>query len=148
VIKEECFPADPEKAIINGFAKAEKIFIELVEEKYEKTGILETSGSCAITLLFVGMTKDLTILDDMCYVANVGDSRAVLSKKNGTIVEPLSIDQRPLRNVEMKRITENGGHIYRYDLSLKVEGHQQWYQKDQIKHLHLVLIEYSLEDFQ
>lgn len=43
----------------------------------EKTGLLtiiERSGSCAIVALIVG---------EVCFVANVGDSRAVLSSSAG-----------------------------------------------------------------
>jgi serine/threonine protein phosphatase PrpC len=36
--------------------------------------ILDKSGSCAIAVL---------IVDDMCYIANVGDSRAMLSQNGG-----------------------------------------------------------------
>jgi len=43
----------------------------------EATGqmtVIERSGSCAIVILIVG---------EICYTANVGDSRAVLSSNGG-----------------------------------------------------------------
>jgi protein phosphatase 2C family protein 2/3 len=46
----------------------------------------DKSGSCAIVVL---------IVQDMCYVANVGDSRAVLSSDEGKKVYPLSLDHKP-----------------------------------------------------
>jgi protein phosphatase PTC2/3 len=48
--------------------------------------LIERSGSCAIAVLIVG---------EMCYVANVGDSRAVLSSNGGKDVSPLSQDHKP-----------------------------------------------------
>ena len=63
----------------------------------------DKSGSCAIAVLIVG---------DMCYVANVGDSRAVLSGEGGTRIFPLSRDHKPTDELERRRITEAGGQIY------------------------------------
>jgi protein phosphatase 2C family protein 2/3 len=50
----------------------------------------------------------------MCYVANVGDSRAVISKHGGKIIQPLTNDHKPCESSEMKRIIEAGGKVYQY----------------------------------
>ena len=47
----------------------------------------ERSGSCAVVSLIVG---------DMCYIANVGDSRALMSGNFGKKLFPLSRDHKPL----------------------------------------------------
>jgi protein phosphatase 2C family protein 2/3 len=67
VIKEASFPSNPKEALKNGFYNAEKKFFDLCHNEH---GIIDKSGSCAIVVL---------IVEDMCYVANVGDSRALLS---------------------------------------------------------------------
>ena len=54
----------------------------------------------------------MIIIDEMCYVANVGDSRAVMSADGGEKIFILSTDHKPTEEVEHKRITENGGRIY------------------------------------
>lgn len=50
----------------------------------------------------------------MCYVANVGDSRAVMSGEGGQRIFPLSRDHKPMDELEQKRILEAGGKIYQY----------------------------------
>lgn len=65
--------------------------------------VVERSGSCAIVVLIVG---------EICYVANVGDSRAVLSSNGGQSAVALSRDHKPSDIEEYKRIIKAGGQIY------------------------------------
>ena len=76
----------PIKAIQNGFEEAERLFLEYAEKQLDEVGDIDRSGSCAIIIL---------IIDDMCYVANVGDSRALLSENGGLKVHRLSTDHKP-----------------------------------------------------
>jgi serine/threonine protein phosphatase PrpC len=62
--------------------------------------IIDKSGSCAIVVIIVG---------DACFVANVGDSRALLSGSGGSKIYPLSRDHKPSDDLERKRIQEAGG---------------------------------------
>ena len=64
---------------------------------------IERSGSCAIVVLVVG---------DACFVANVGDSRAVMSGDNGKKVYTLSRDHKPSDEEERTRIVAAGGKVY------------------------------------
>ena len=50
------------------------------------------------------------------YVANVGDSRAIMSLRNGEMVNELSIDHKASDDFEQKRIYEAGGKIYQTKL--------------------------------
>lgn len=70
VIREPSFPTNPKEALRQGFLKAENRFLEAAQKSAE----LDRSGSCAIVILIVG---------DQCFIANVGDSRAVMSGSSG-----------------------------------------------------------------
>ena len=48
----------------------------------------------------------------MCYSANVGDSRAIMSSKGGNLIQAMSIDHKPEESEEKKRVLRNGGKIY------------------------------------
>jgi hypothetical protein len=48
----------------------------------------------------------------MCYIANVGDSRAVMSCDLGNEVRELTNDHKPNDPNEKKRIIEAGGKVY------------------------------------
>mmetsp|Transcript_6807 Transcript_6807/g.12299 ORF Transcript_6807/g.12299 Transcript_6807/m.12299 type:complete len:260 (-) Transcript_6807:1138-1917(-) len=101
VIKEETFPWNPKEALRRGFASAERAFTESVSSIDHN--VSDRSGSCAVVLLIVG---------DMCYCANVGDSRAVLSSDQGTRVFPLTKDHKPNEENEARRILTAGGKVY------------------------------------
>lgn len=65
--------------------------------------MLDRSGSCAIVLL---------IVDEISYVVNVGDSRAIMSAGGGKYLVGLSVDHKPGSPNEQTRIQQAGGKIY------------------------------------
>ncbi|CAD8197002.1 unnamed protein product [Paramecium octaurelia] len=104
VTRQSEFPWNPVAAIKKGFEMAEKDFLSQAIESYSK-GTQERSGSCALISLVVG---------DYCYVANVGDCRAILSLEKGKKIMELSVDHKP--EIEYERIKRNGGKIYQTHL--------------------------------
>jgi protein phosphatase PTC2/3 len=60
----------------------------------------DRSGSCAIVIL---------LINNECYVANIGDSRAIMSADSGKKLFLLSRDHRPNEDNEKERIIKNGG---------------------------------------
>ena len=50
----------------------------------------------------------------MCYIANVGDSRAIMSKNSGKEIVEITNDHKPNNANEKKRIIEGGGKVYQY----------------------------------
>ena len=60
----------------------------------------DRSGSCGIVVM---------IVDQTCFVANVGDSRAIMSMNEGKNFLALSTDHKPESHTESARIMQNGG---------------------------------------
>ncbi|KAL7220585.1 hypothetical protein ACSBR2_013464 [Camellia fascicularis] len=96
---------DPVKAYNSAFLSTNE---ELHNSEIDDT----LSGTTAITVLVIG---------DTIYVANVGDSRAVISVKdrNRVVAEDLSHDQTPFRKDECERVKLCGARVLSAD---QVEG--------------------------
>jgi serine/threonine protein phosphatase PrpC len=69
------------------------------------------SGSCAITCM---------ILDDSLIIFNVGDSRAILLKKDDRSVQEVTSDHKPDKLSEFSRIVENGGELYKVSSDIEL----------------------------
>ncbi|KAF8696927.1 hypothetical protein HU200_036571 [Digitaria exilis] len=92
LIKHPAFVADTKSAISKTYRKTDADFLDAIAE-----GNIQV-GSTASTAVLVG---------NHLYVANVGDSRAVISKAGKAIA--LSDDHKPNRSDEKKRIEDAGG---------------------------------------
>ena len=104
VIEDLHFPEDPKQAIVNGFRRAElELLNELKKGAKDKNHVKDRSGSCALFVMMV---------NKRCYVANVGDSRAILSSHNGNIIYNVTKDHKPNMNTEKERIEMSGGKVY------------------------------------
>ena len=104
IIQNKYFPNNPYKALQYGYNKAEEAFCEqqMINDN------IDESGSCALITL---------IIDDMVYVANVGDSIALIGANNGQYTV-LSEVHRPEDPEEKKRIEQNGGNVYQEKIPL------------------------------
>ncbi|KAJ1284354.1 hypothetical protein BS78_03G197100 [Paspalum vaginatum] len=93
LLKHPAFIADTKSAISETYKKTDADFLDA-----DKCNIQD--GSTASTAILVG---------SHLYVANVGDSRAVISKAGKAIA--LSDDHKPNRSDEQKRIEDAGGVV-------------------------------------
>lgn len=91
ILRQECLRADPEQALKNAFREAEEEFM-----RRNELVIKDRSGSCACLVMVVG---------DNVYLANVGDSRAIISSNEGNKSSELTRDHKPSEEGEKKRIT-------------------------------------------
>ena len=106
ILNSPFFLSSPLKAIQNGFQLCENNFMNSIyNEPYNQ--YLDFSGSCAIEIL---------IINDQCYIANLGDSRAIYSYNSGTEFYQLSRDHKPNDLKEKKRIYKAGGSIFKTNL--------------------------------
>ena len=108
------FPNDMIKAIKYGFESAEKDFLENYAVHNNK--LIDRSGSCALILL----TKNNTL-----YVANVGDSRCVVSCGNGKVIKDVTRDHKPNYPYEKERILKNSGSVYQTEIPIELDSEDE-----------------------
>ena len=60
------------------------------------------------------------IIENKCYIANVGDSRCLISLNKGKDIRVLTTDHKPNEEHESLRIIANGGKIYQTKTPTKV----------------------------
>jgi serine/threonine protein phosphatase PrpC len=119
----------------NGFTKdpTSQEIKQALEMAFEE--INERLYGCPFDIRFSGSTWVVCIfIKNRCFVANVGDSRAVLVKrKAGQVVcYPLSDDHKPTLEHEQERIEENGGRVEPYqDQHGRFKGPARVWFKDQ-----------------
>ena len=94
ICQEPTLWSDPGLALQNAFAATQASFV-----KYAVSNSVYSGSTACVALIF----------RDKCVVANVGDSRVVLSRK-GRVVE-ISKDHKPVLKSEMERIHRAGGKI-------------------------------------
>ncbi|KAL8095770.1 putative protein phosphatase 2C 76 isoform X1 [Apium graveolens] len=94
LLKHPDFFTNTRLAISQTYQQIDKDFLESVKDTFRD------DGSTASTAVLVG---------NHLYVANVGDSRTVISKSGQAI--PLSEDHKPNRSDERKRIEDAGGVV-------------------------------------
>jgi protein phosphatase 2C family protein 2/3 len=57
--------------------------------------------------------NSIAYLDDICYVANLGDCRALLSENGSSTLKTITRDHKPNDEIELQRIEGNGGYIFK-----------------------------------
>ena len=110
ICENKFYPDDIENAIKYGFNEADKIFLKLIQKNGE---IADNSGSCGLIMF---------VFEKKIYIANVGDSRCIISLNNGLTRKDVTRDHKPNYPYEKERILLNGGKIYQTQTSLNQNG--------------------------
>lgn len=98
ITRKPAFRRDKRRALVEGILECEARFIEHAKKA------ADNSGSCALVCLFE---------QEKVFVANVGDSRAIMCRGRGAKVEQLTVDHKPDQSGERERIFAHGGSIFR-----------------------------------
>ena len=101
IIENKNFPFDIKLSMVETFQKLEEEFFTLnCKDTLEAS---DKSGSCALVSI---------IFDNKIYIANIGDSRAIMSLNGGTKIKQLTIDHKPENIKEYERAIKSGSQIY------------------------------------
>jgi len=101
LVENKNFPFDIKTALVETFEKLEDEFYNQNKNKPKEE--IDNSGSCGLVAI---------LTENKIYIANIGDSRAIMSLNNGSKVKQLSIDHKPNNIKEFERIIKNGGKVY------------------------------------
>ena len=104
------FPSNINLSIKEAFKMADEDFLKNYSFKNGK--MVDFSGSCGIFLLLINNT---------IYIANLGDSRCLISSHNGKIKKQVTRDHKPNYFYEKERIVNNGGIIYQSKNLINIE---------------------------
>ncbi len=101
LIENKNFPFDIKTSLTETFEKVEEEFFkQKCNESLEQS---DKSGSCALVSV---------LYDNKIYIANVGDSRAIMSINGGAKVKQLTTDHKPNNPKEFERVIKQGSKIY------------------------------------
>ena len=101
LLENKNFPYDIKTSLTESFDKAEEEFFKLkCGEDLEHS---DKSGSCALVCL---------LFDNKIYIANIGDSREIMSMNYGSKVKQLTNDHKPDNPKEFERLIKNGSKVY------------------------------------
>eukprot|EP00928_Gymnodinium_smaydae_P040813 TRINITY_DN27641_c0_g1_i1.p1 TRINITY_DN27641_c0_g1~~TRINITY_DN27641_c0_g1_i1.p1 ORF type:complete len:409 (+),score=84.08 TRINITY_DN27641_c0_g1_i1:72-1229(+) len=104
-VRNDDFGQAPEKALVGAFTEAQRLCTQSQAEGHFDCMLSGTTATLAMHR------------EGRLYVANVGDSRAVLAKSVGDTLrsEDLTVDHRPTCDAERKRIQALGGQVRRLE---------------------------------
>ena len=101
LIENKNFPFDIKISMIKTCQKIEEDFFkQKCSDNLEES---DKSGSCALIAV---------IFDNKIYIANIGDSRAIMSMNGGVKIKQLTTDHKPENIKEYERAIKNGSKIY------------------------------------
>ena len=104
IFDSKYFPLYTIQAISSAYIKAEDDFFTKAVDENGK--IIDRSGSCAVSVL---------ILDEWCFIINLGDSRGLYSCDSGNELKQITRDHKPNDPIEKERIEKAGGKVYKDD---------------------------------
>ena len=101
LIENKNFPFDIKISMIETCQIIEEDFFkQKCSDNLEES---DKSGSCALIAV---------IFDNKIYIANIGDSRAIMSMNGGVKIKQLTTDHKPENIKEYERAIKNGSKIY------------------------------------
>ena len=101
LLKNKNFPTEIKLALTQSFEKIEEDIFQL--NKNKSINEIDRTGSCALIAI---------ITDTKIYIANLGDSRAIMSINQGSKAIQLTVDHKPNNLKEYERVIKAGGKIY------------------------------------